>query len=226
MDKALKIILDGIAVGDDIGGPNEIARLLSKSLCEQGRFDPNDIAAKYFDWWENGAFDTGPTFDLVFSHVAKGMTQQDAVKTADKMLSGKSAGCNPAHRIAPLAAFSFIETADIPTVARTEALLTHNHHLSGETASVCALLCRFMIEGNDWAQSKNLTADREPDGWRTVSNAKLSKDGFAPDVVHTALHFLDRENPIKKSKEFSGPCNYAPVIVGPINAIRNHFCLV
>ena len=224
MNHALKVILDGIAEGDDIGGPTQIANLLADSLYKQDKFDLNDIAAKYLNWWQNGAFDTGPTFGLVFSHVLKGMTQQEAVTEADKILSGQTAGCNPAHRIAPMAAFTFIKTTDLPAMVQTEARLTHHHPLAGKSAAVCALLCRYMIEGNAWERSKELTANIEPDGWRAVSNAALSKDGFAPDVMHTAIHFLDQADPVKMSKAYAGPNNYAPVIVGALSAVRNHFC--
>lgn len=223
-DHALNIILNGIAEGDDIGGPTQISGLLSDSLSGRGKFDPNDITAKYLNWWQNGAFDTGPTFGVVFSHVLKGMKQRDAVAAADEILSGKTAGCNPAHRIAPMAAFPFIKTIDLPVIVRTEAQLTHHHPLAGETAAVCALLCRYMIEGNTWERSKELTANMEPGGWRAVSNAAISKDGFAPDVMHTAIHFLDQADSLKLSKTYAGTSNYAPVIVGALSAVRFHFC--
>jgi ADP-ribosyl-[dinitrogen reductase] hydrolase len=223
-DHALNIVLNGIVEGDDIGGPTQISSLLSDSLSEQGNFDPNDIAAKYLNWWRNGAFDTGPTFGVVFSHVLEGMTQQDAVAAADKILLGQTAGCNPAHRIAPMAAFPFIKTIELPIIVRIEAQLTHHHPLAGETAAVCALLCRYMIEGNTWERSKELTSNMEPGGWRTIYNAALSKDGFAPDVMHTAIHFLEQADPLKMSKAYAGPSNYAPVIVGALSAVRNHFC--
>jgi len=223
MEHALKVILNGIADGDDNGGPTRVSKLLSDSLFQLGEFDPNDIAARYLNWWQSDAFDTGPVFAIVFSRVSEGMKQNKAVEKADDLLGGQTAGCNPAHRISPLVAFPFIKTLDIPSIARQEARLTHHHPAAGDAASVVALLCRLMIEGNTWEASKELAESLDPTGWQTVILGRISKDGYAPNVVKTALHFLEKDCPLESSKEFSGASNYAPVIVGTLAAVREAF---
>jgi len=215
----LGTILTGIQEGDDIGGPAEIAKHLSNSLTEMQAFMPRDISDRYLDWWRSGAFDTGPTFSMVFSRVSQGMRQAQAVRETDKLLEGATAGCNPAHRIAPLAAFSFIETENIPVIARTEARLTHWHEHAGDAASTTALLCRFLVQGNDWASSKALAEQLDPRGWETVMGGKISDGGHAPDVVKTAIHFLDMKADLGEIKKYAGPANYSPVIFGVLKRL-------
>lgn len=223
-NKALEIILSGIRAGDDNGGPTRTSELLADSFTQQNGFDPQDISNRYLNWWKSDAFDTGPVFALVFSRVTEGMRQDQAVREADRMLGSETAGCNPAHRISPLAAFRFIETNDIPVIARTEARLTHWHSSAGDAASIVALLCRFMIEGNEWAASKSLAEELDPKGWRTVCSGKISHGGYAPDVVRTAISFLDEKQPLERAKAFAGPANYSPVLVGVFSAVREAYC--
>lgn len=221
--QSLEVILSGIQAGDDNGGPSQVSKLLSESLAQKKAFDPRDISNRYLNWWQSSAFDTGPVFALVFSRVSDGMKQENAVRKADELLGGETAGCNPAHRIAPLASFSFIKTNDIPVVARVEARLTHWHPSAGEAASIVALMCRFMIEGNDWATSKALAEKLDPQGWRTVNGGSISDGGYAPDAVRTAIHFLDERMSLGQAKAFAGPANYSPVLVGAFSAVREAF---
>jgi ADP-ribosylglycohydrolase len=60
-------VLLGLAAGDRNGGPIRMAARLAESLADRRRFDPDDILARYLDWWRDGAFDTGPTAATVFS---------------------------------------------------------------------------------------------------------------------------------------------------------------
>lgn len=224
MNRALEVILFGIQAGDDNGGPSQVSRLLSESLAQKKAFGSHDIANRYLNWWQSGAFDTGPVFALVFSKVSKGMEQDKAVREADALLDGGTAGCNPAHRIAPLAAFPFIKTEDIPSISRLEARLTHWHPHAGDAASIVALLCRFMIEGNDWESSKVLAKKLDPNGWQVIFDGRISDVGYAPDVVRTAIHFMDKGQALDQAKAFAGPANYSPVLVGVFVAVRDAYC--
>ena len=65
-------VLVGLAAGDRNGGPSEMAVRLGESLDERQGFDLDDIGARYLQWWNQGAFDTGPTAASVFEQVAAG----------------------------------------------------------------------------------------------------------------------------------------------------------
>lgn len=203
-----------------------MAEILFASLLETQTFDPDDITARYLAWWKEDAFDTGPTFAAVFKRIECGLDREQAVHEADIAQGGYTAGCNPAHRIAPLALFPFIMTPDIGRLARREAMITHHHPLAGDMAALMALICRLVIEGYSWRDVKRISRKMEPSAWAAVDNAKTSDGGFAPDVMRTALHFLDGQDSIQRSIDFAGQANYAPVLVGTIDRLRQSQAVV
>ena len=105
--KAIEI---GFQSGDKNGGPTELAKILTNSLIACNSFNQSDLIKRYYHWWNTDAFDTGPTFAMVFQKVSQGISIEDASIQVHKQLNGITAGCGPAHRIAPLAGFK-----DIPT---------------------------------------------------------------------------------------------------------------
>ena len=65
------LILKGIREGDQIGGPYELAKILSESFETNKGLNEDDLRARYLAWWKSDAFDTGPTYASVFSKVEK-----------------------------------------------------------------------------------------------------------------------------------------------------------
>ena len=102
----LKLILDGYKKGDKNGGPTELAKILTDSLVACDNFNKNDLIKRYYQWWKTDAFDTGPTFAMVFEKISKGVSITDAPYQVNKQLNGATAGCGPAHRATPLAGMS------------------------------------------------------------------------------------------------------------------------
>ena len=108
-------VLIGLAAGDRIGGPVRMAIRLAESLLERGAFDCSDVAARYQAWWREGAFDTGPVAARVFELVASGYSFDAASERVHLLTDGETAGCNPAHRSAPLAMMPGSLTGRWPT---------------------------------------------------------------------------------------------------------------
>ena len=125
------VILKGYIDGDKNGGPTELAKILSKSLITCNGFNKNDLVKRYYHWWKTDAFDTGPTFAMVFQKVSQGINVDESSIQVNKELNGATAGCGPAHRIAPLAAFKKIPTNKLIDYARQEARITHYHADAG-----------------------------------------------------------------------------------------------
>ena len=218
--KAIEI---GFQRGDKNGGPTELAKILSNSLEACNGFNQSDLVKRYYHWWNTDAFDTGPTFAMVFQKVSQGISIEDASIQVHKQLNGMTAGCGPAHRIAPLAGFKDIPTNQLIDLARQEARITHHHPDAGNCSAVMVLICRHLIEGNSWAVSKELVSQNKEmeSTWINIQNAKLNKGGYVLDVMHSAFHFLNTEDALEKSLKFAGPANYCPVIVGVIQEIIN-----
>ena len=154
----LQLILDGMKQGDKNGGPTELAKILSDSLAVCNKFDRIDLIKRYHHWWNTGAFDTGPTFAMVFQKVSKGILIEDAVFEVNNQLNGATAGCGPAHRIAPLAASKTITTKQLVKYAKEEAKITHYHPDAGNCSAIMVLLCRYLLKGLCWNDAKKKIA--------------------------------------------------------------------
>ena len=226
-DRAAGVLL-GLAAGDRIGGPIRMALRVAEHLRETKGFDADDIGRRYLEWWHEGAFDTGPTVARVLSLVASGMSYGQASVRVDEERAGMTAGCNPAHRIAPLAMCASLEDASLGAYAVREARLTHRHPLAGDVAAAVARLCRALIRGVPWPQAPTKAAEgRCPETRRALGNgtgAALSRGGFAPDVMAAAVFFVGTsasfEEALVRALAFAGPANYCPVLVGSIGGAR------
>lgn len=205
-DRALGLLL-GLAAGDRNGGPVRMAVRLGESLAERRAFDPDDILARYVQWWREGAFDTGPVTWLVLKDVAEGADPAQAVRQV--AATRPTAGVGPAHRCSPLALAPFLDDEALQDAARREAALTHGDPEAGEVAAQVVLLARRLLRGEPW--------ERRP-------TRNFTPGGYAPEVLAAALHFLDRgrtfPEALRMSLDYAGPANYCPVLVGALGGAR------
>lgn len=89
-------------------------------------------------------------------------------------------------------------------------------------------LCRALIRGHDWPTALASAADgRLPNTQDVLSRTSadsLSRDGFAPEVLRAAIHFVGTSDSLTdaltRSIQFAGPANYCPVLVGSIGGVR------
>lgn len=221
-------LLIGLAAGDKIGGPVRMALRVAESLRACGGLDVSDLGRRYLDWWREGAFDTGPTVAMVLRLVESGVPFEQAVIRVDDSAAGMTAGCNPAHRSAPLAMCASIEDSALDRAAKAEARLTHKHPLAGDVASAVVCLCRALIRGVPWSAALGVAAEgRRPETRRALGIPAfegLSRSGFAPDVLGAAIHFVDSSasfaTALARSIDFAGAANYCPVLVGSIGGAR------
>jgi ADP-ribosylglycohydrolase len=219
----------GLAAGDRNGGPIELAVRFAESLAERGAFESHDVLARYVAWWRDGAFDTGTVAAMVLEQVACGVPVDKAVAQADRDLGGQTAGCDPAHRAAPLAMAAFMADETVGDCAAQEAALTHAHPLAGDVAAAVAVLCRALVQGYGWGAALKLAAHgRLPATVKALQPAasakRLVRGGFAPDVLHAAVYFVTAnasfDAALAASLRFAGPANYCPVLVGSIGGAR------
>ncbi len=228
VDDRVRGILVGLAAGDRNGGPIQMALRLAESLAEHRRFDLEDVAGRYIAWWKEGAYDTGPISARVFSLVASGATFHEASSRVHEESDGLTSGCNPAHRSAPLAMASFLPDDQLARLAAEEAALTHHDPLAGDVAGATVVLCRALVREVAWTRALELASlGRFP---RTKSalcpEAKQCprNGGIAADVLHAAVHFLNRSasfsEALDQSIAFAGLANYCPVLVGAIGGAR------
>ncbi len=211
-------VLVGLAAGDRIGGPIRMAVRLAESLIDCGRFDPSDILNRYLSWRREGAFDTGPVSERVFSLLAAGIPIKNVTAQVHHEFNGMTAGCNPTHRSPPLSMFAGIADNDLADFAMTEAGLTHFDPMAGETAATNNQLCRSLIQGVGWDEAlrkRGRFVDQKEPG---------NNGGFATDVIRAAIYFVNQsacfDEALNRSLAFAGPSNYCPVLVGAIAGCR------
>jgi ADP-ribosyl-[dinitrogen reductase] hydrolase len=195
-----------------------MAMHVAESLRDRRRFDPADILERYVNWWKAGAFDTGAVSDRALELIATGMPILEATAQVHRESCGKTAGCNPAHRSAPLSMLDAIADKDLAACAMAEARLTHHDPIAGEVAAAVNRLCRMLIRGVAWDDALR------PFAGFTDQVGPGNKGGFAPDVLRAAVYFVgtsaDIAEALERSLAFAGPANYCPVLVGAIAGAR------
>ncbi|ELR11124.1 uncharacterized protein ACA1_387230 [Acanthamoeba castellanii str. Neff] len=221
---------------------------LAESLRDQGKFDRDDVEhlkihPRRLLCGAETAYDTGLTFATVFRALKSGKSVEEATQ-----LVAHSAGCNAAHRCPPLAMAAFIADDDLVQTTMSETKITHVHQLAVESAVASSRICRELIQGSTWDNAisktrellKSMNASHEvltalnpantercsldrggTSEWSAILSVILS---FAPDVLRTALYFVensrDFNSALDPSLTFAGSANYCPVIVGALAGAR------
>jgi ADP-ribosyl-[dinitrogen reductase] hydrolase len=224
----VKGILLGLAAGDKIGGPLQMALQMAESLILCKGFYVDDIAGRYLEWWRQEGFDTGPTCDMVFKRVRSGQSFDKAARQVHEETNGYTAGCNPVHRAAPLAMCANLADGDLVDAAIADAGLTHQHPLAGDVSAAAVSLCRALVRGYGWWEALEIARQGRLPQTRAalgdLSESRMNCGGFAPDVLAAAVHFVgtnsDFSAALRKAVNFAGPANYCPVLAGSIAGAR------
>ena len=221
MNNQIKLILEGVKKGDQIGGHYELSKILVKSLQANDGFNKDDLTKRYLEWWKADAFDTGPTYASVFTNILKGYDHEKAVLKTHQDFDENTAGCGPAHRCMPLAGFTKIPAEELIGLARQEAKITHYHQDAGNGSAIVVLLCRCLLEGKNIDNAcLEVSKNKELiESWKQVENAKLSPDGYVYNVIHSALHFIKNKSTLEESIKFSGKANYSSIIFSVLNEL-------
>jgi ADP-ribosylglycohydrolase len=198
-----------------------MAAIVADSIAVHRQVDVKDLVCRYSHWWRSGAFDTGPTFALVFGNIACGLSHDASVLKAHEDLSEQSAGCAPAQRIASIAACHSIPDARLGQQARLEASITHFDPDAGSAAAIVTYLTRLLLRGYSIAEINSYMEWREPSGWANVKKAPLGSGGTGYEAVKTAWHcLLVDEVPMQLCERLSGVNNYAGPILGAFMAAQ------
>lgn len=218
--------LFGLAAGDKIGGPIRMALQLSNSLLNRQAFDIEDVLAHYMHWWKTVGFDTGPVAHHVFKLIDKSIPYETATLQVHNRRNKLTAGCNPSHRAIPLAMAGFIQNNELAEIAHEEASLTHWDSLAGDVSESAIMICRLLIQGVTWDDTiRQLLSDEIIQKVIDPSyKQQLSKGGFAPDVLLSALYFVTQHatfnDALTQAIAFAGSANYCPVLVGAFAGAR------
>ena len=223
----------GHAMGDAIGGPTSLARVLAQSLLENRGFCSDQVRRDYLNWWREDGHDCGPVFDRVLTLVNQGKSWQSASEIVNTDLKGMTGGCNPAHRAMPLVFLDVSDTELVP-IAVNEARLTHRDPIAGVISAATVVICRKLIEGYSFGDAIKKVQKAFPDNadlirilneLENLSTRDLKSDGYAPNTLRAALFFVnetpDFDTALERAFEFAGTTNYCPVLVGAMAGARS-----
>ena len=218
MNDYINLIIAGIKMGDQIGGPSRLAKILADSLIVNNELNINHLRSRYLHWWKGDAFDTGPTFASVFTKIEKGIEPSLAVDKVHQEFGFSTAGCGPAHRATPLAGMFNIPTNQLISIARKEAKITHFDNDAGNGSAIVIMLCRYILEGKSFNHAENLISNDKDlkDSWIKLQNAKLKPDGYIYNVIFSAFHFIKKNKTLEDTFQFAGKANYCPIIFSVI----------
>ena len=211
-------LLKGLAAGDRNGGPIRMALLLFDSLKQHPSFDPQAVLEAYFQWFEQGAYDTGATLYHTFSLIKRGFSHSKAVELS--YTQSPSDGIAPAHRSTPLALF--LEGSDLDDALYQESKLTHHSEISAQIAIATGRICAHLLKDVPLSEAISLSlTDLDPHLFPPFHDLHMCRPtGYAPHVLQAALHFLNHypsfTDALLASLTFAGPANYCPVLVGSI----------
>lgn len=222
-------ILLGLCAGDRNGGPVRMAlELAGYLLACGGTFRAGELLERYVSWFVREGFDTGPVAERVFRRIARGVAPHEAVLLTHNELAMRTAGCNPAHRAAPLAMSAHLPDDELAELARREAKLTHWDPVAGNVSAAVVVLCRALVRGEGWEESLRKAARHCDVLKRRLQSGgmepPLDRSGFAPEALWAAVYFVhhsgDPGAALTRSIEFAGRANYCPVLAGAIAGAR------
>jgi ADP-ribosyl-[dinitrogen reductase] hydrolase len=202
-----EIILNGIKMGDQNGGPYELSKIVDRSLMACNGYNKRVLIERYLSWWLSNGYDAGPTFASVLKKNSDGIKPSDATKKVHLSFNGKTAGCGPAHRILPIAGFLKFTNEELINISFDEAKITHFHPDAGYGSAILVLLCRFLIEGQTLEEAKISLTQNEflRKSWAEVSNAEIKPDGYIYNVIKSSLYFMSISDSLERSIKFAGP---------------------
>ena len=235
VEDRIRGLLYGLAIGDQIGGPIQMALQLSNAILDKNRFDEKNVLRHYYTWWREAGFDTGTVTHNVFMEMKRGNPNSEATATIHRRMKGKTGGCNPMHRASPLALLCNSTAGQLDHYAKIDARLTHLDAIAGECSAFVVKTCHYILAGSSIHNAITQVYDELEDysplrselidivnvtHYETSLSKPLSTTGYSPEVLRAALFHLktneDFESTIESVFEFAGSNNYCPVVAGTI----------
>jgi ADP-ribosyl-[dinitrogen reductase] hydrolase len=177
----------------------DLALCIARSLDEVGRFDPEDIAARFLEWYNDDPFSIGRTSRWALYDLSTGFSWDEAGKRA---WEGDNAGNGSVMRCAPLTLAYHDDPSTLVEVSKQSSVITHYDPRCVYGCAVLNLTLAALIEGADAPLRMALACveDEAPvelvNALRPVCRstdsqidpAALESSGYVVDTLQTALY--------------------------------------
>ncbi len=178
----------------------EMALCIARSLADRKQFDPEDIAARFVNWYDSGPFDIGLMTADALRKIKSGISWEDAGRDVwENRPEGKNAGNGSVMRCVPHALAFTSDHETITEVSRQSSAITH---ADPRCTSGCAILnCTVagLIEERNTpvADALALIGDDAPDELPDalggvpddVVETHLDSSGYVVHTLQTALYY-------------------------------------
>jgi len=183
------------------GGPHDVAPgestdatemtlALAESLVATGRFDPEDIARRYLEWFAGGPKDVSLTVRTVLLSLRAGTSLDLASRRAHEILGSPTAGNGSLARCVPIALLYGSDADVLRDITLRESALTHFDRLAGWA---CAAFNDLVAEALDGRLRSSLlaVASHYDDEDARVSAALREAAVAEPEEIHSSAAVLD-----------------------------------
>ena len=98
---------------------------IARSIVEKKRFDPEDAARKFLEWFDAGPIGIGRTTWIALSAMKDGASWEEAGEIAHRRLGGLSAGNGSIMRCAPIGLLDFMHPERLVEDSINSSIITH-----------------------------------------------------------------------------------------------------
>lgn len=183
------------------GGPHDVAPgettdatemtlALAESLVATGRFNPDDIARRYLEWFAGGPKDVSLTVRTVLLSLRAGTSLDLASRRAHEILGSPTAGNGSLARCAPIALFYRSDAEALRDISLRESTLTHFDRLAGWACAAFNDLVAEALEGRLRSSLLSVAAHYDDEDAR-VSAALREAAVAEPEEIHSSAAVLD-----------------------------------
>lgn len=178
----------------------EMALCIARSLVEHGKFVPEDVAARFVEWYQDGPFDIGMMTADALRQLNTGASWEEAGQAVwEHRQEGQNAGNGSVMRCTPYALAYHNDPASLASVSRKSSAITH---FDPRCQYGCAVLnltvANLLHDRTDPLQTALTRVEADaPDELLTaltglpksVSEAELQNNGYVVTTLQTALYY-------------------------------------
>ncbi|WP_128224028.1 ADP-ribosylglycohydrolase family protein [Halobacteriaceae archaeon SHR40] len=177
----------------------DLALCIARSLVEQGTFDGQDIADRFYEWYDSDPFDIGLMTADAIREYGDGTAWRDAGREVwHRRSEGSNAGNGSLMRCAPHA-IAFADDFDTLTqVSRQSSKITHYDPRCAYGCAVLNYTIAGYLQGED-SPFENALAHVEPDAPTElvetlrlvpdqIDDSQLQTSGYVIHTLQTALY--------------------------------------
>lgn len=162
---------------------------IAHSLAERSRFDPEDVASRFLQWYRTGARGIGMTTRMALAALDRGVSWEAAGQLAHQITHPYSAGNGSVMRCAPIGLFFHRRPDDLVRTSLESSAITHPDPLATWGAAALNLTIADLVTSDSKEAARSAWRPVEEPAVRQALEGveRMSQDALAPlgFVLHT-----------------------------------------